>query len=627
MLESFNTKNSFEYQKLTEEEQTKRGILGRLVGPIADSVNPTRNGRRYSGELWEKVFKNPIMQEKIENRVCFGELGHPADRTETDMEKICWCLAEVPKKGDDGQLYGVFDILPTPNGRILKALCDYGSNIGTSSRGSGDTFMDYDGQESVDPDTYECECWDAVLLPAVKSARLTPVTESLHKTLKESLKTLVNSENEEHQKIMLESLDTIGIKLNESSNSSTVCLTTGELGELPDGFVLTDNGFLDIEKKLSENQRVYGTWVGFEHKGRGDSNKRRKLVGVAYDEVLPAMARYLNVPEESIQVEDMINTTDMVRLSVVVDTGKPLKTNENLNIDYNTESVDDNRANEGEETAADDDGAVVESLQVAVKQKQELENKVLDLQEKLSVSYAKETRLEEQIVKYSKAISNLSTTAKQVSALQEKVNSLTEDLNKEKEYSQQLNGKISKFENISRKEKGLKESLKEKVSDKDVEIRKLNESIKQISEAKTSMQNDNVKLLEQISTLKKDAKMKKTEYSQKLEQANKLVEKYKKVANKAVERYIESQADKIGVSVKEIKNKLPESYTFNDIDSICEDLQSYRLTLSKLPFSTAKNNLNESVKINVTPSKNESIMPGETFNADDEIDEMLKSLL
>ena len=506
MLESFNTKNSFEYQKLTEEEQTKRGILGRLVGPIADSVNPTRNGRRYSGELWEKVFKNPIMQEKIENRVCFGELGHPADRTETDMEKICWCLAEVPKKGDDGQLYGVFDILPTPNGRILKALCDYGSNIGTSSRGSGDTFMDYDGQESVDPDTYECECWDAVLLPAVKSARLTPVTESLHKTLKESLESLVENANDADKKVMTETLN-------------------------------------------------------------------------------------------------------------------------NLNLDYNTDSVDDNRVNEGEETAADDNGAVVESLQVAVKQKQELENKVLDLQEKLSVSYAKETRLEEQIVKYSKAISNLSTTAKQVSALQEKVNSLTEDLNKEKEYSQQLNGKISKFENISKKERGLKESLKEKVSDKDVEIRKLNESIKQISEAKTSMQNDNVKLLEQISTLKKDAEMKKTEYSQKLEQANKLVEKYKKVANKAVERYIESQADKIGVSAKEIKNKLPESYTFNDIDLICEDLQSYRLTLSKLPFSTAKNNLNESVKINVTPSKNESIMPGETFNADDEIDEMLKSLL
>ena len=505
MLENFNTKNSFEYQKLTEEEQSKRGILGRLVGPIADSVNPTRNGRRYSGELWEKVFKNPIMQEKIENRVCFGELGHPVDRTETDMEKICWCLAEVPKKGDDGQLYGVFDILPTPNGRILKALCDYGSNIGTSSRGSGDTFMDYDGQESVDPDTYECECWDAVLLPAVKTARLTPVTESLHKTLKESLETLVNNANEADKKVMTETLET-------------------------------------------------------------------------------------------------------------------------LNLDYNTDSVDDDIANEGEETAADNNGAVVESLQVAVKQKQELENKVLDLQEKLSVSYAKETRLEEQIVKYSKAISNLSNTAKKVTALQEKINSLTEELNKEKEHSQQLNGKISRFENISKKERGLKESLKEQVSDRDIEISNLNESIEQLIESKNSMQNDNMKLLEQISTLKKDSALKKTEYSQKLEQSNKLVEKYKKVANKAVEQYIELQADRIGVNAKEIQNKLPESYTFQDIDSICEDLQSYKLTLNKLPFSTAKS-LNENLRMNVTSSKNESILPGETFNADDEIDEMLKSLL
>ena len=505
MLENFNTKNSFEYQKLTEEEQSKRGILGRLVGPIADSVNPTRNGRRYSGELWEKVFKNPIMQEKIENRVCFGELGHPVDRTETDMEKICWCLAEVPKKGDDGQLYGVFDILPTPNGRILKALCDYGSNIGTSSRGSGDTFMDYDGQESVDPDTYECECWDAVLLPAVKSARLTPVTESLHKTLKESLETLVNNANESDKKVMTETLET-------------------------------------------------------------------------------------------------------------------------LNLDYNTDSVDDDIANEGEETAADNNGAVVESLQVAVKQKQELENKVLDLQEKLSVSYAKETRLEEQIVKYSKAISNLSNTAKKVTALQEKINSLTEELNKEKEHSQQLTGKISRFENISKKEKGLKESLKQTVSNKDVEISKLNESIESLTESKNLMQNDNIKLMEQISTLKKDAELKKTEYSKKLEQSNKLVEKYKKVANKAVEQYIELQADRIGVNAKEIQNKLPESYTFQDIDSICEDLQSYKLTLNKLPFSTAKS-LNENLRMNVTSSKNESILPGETFNADDEIDEMLKSLL
>ena len=49
MLENFN--DTFEYKRLTEEEQSKRGILGRLVGVIADTKNPTRNGRKYNKEL------------------------------------------------------------------------------------------------------------------------------------------------------------------------------------------------------------------------------------------------------------------------------------------------------------------------------------------------------------------------------------------------------------------------------------------------------------------------------------------------------------------------------------------------------------------------------------------------
>ena len=49
MLEEMSKK--FEYKKLTEAEQKSRGILGRLVGPCADFVNPTRNGRKYSAKL------------------------------------------------------------------------------------------------------------------------------------------------------------------------------------------------------------------------------------------------------------------------------------------------------------------------------------------------------------------------------------------------------------------------------------------------------------------------------------------------------------------------------------------------------------------------------------------------
>jgi len=206
------------YQKLTEEEKKARGILGRLVGPCADFNNATRNGRKYSEQLWENVFNNPIMQEKIKNKVCYGELGHPEDRAEIDPEKIAVCLSEVPVKNKNGQLEAVFDILDTPNGRILKTLCDYGSTLGVSSRGQGDIVTDYEGNETVDPDTYECECWDIVLIPAVKEARLQYVREGLDskKSLKTALTEAFNKEDEEGKKVMAETLKDLNIDINEA---------------------------------------------------------------------------------------------------------------------------------------------------------------------------------------------------------------------------------------------------------------------------------------------------------------------------------------------------------------------------------------------------------------------------
>jgi len=226
MLEALNT-NIAEYIKLSPEEQKARGILGRLCGIIADYKNPTRNGRLYSEDLWDNVFNSDLMKEKINTKTLFGELGHPLDgRTETDMEKIAICLSEQPKKGKDGKLYGIFDILNTPNGKILKALCDYGTTIGVSSRGEGDLITNRDGQEAVDPDTYSCECWDAVLTPSVASARMKyeSFNESLdtRKSLTESLSTLVEKASDEDRAIMSETLNNLGISLTEGTTAEGV---------------------------------------------------------------------------------------------------------------------------------------------------------------------------------------------------------------------------------------------------------------------------------------------------------------------------------------------------------------------------------------------------------------------
>ena len=310
MLESYNLNKELEYHKLSPEEQASRGILGRLKGVIADFKNPTRNGRKYTEQLWEKTFNDPIMQEKINNKCLFGELGHPAYRSEVDMEKIAICLAETPKKGTAGKLYGIFDILATPCGKILKTLCDYGCNIGVSSRGNGDTFTDYDGQETVDADTFECECWDAVLLPAVKEARLKLVNESL------------NTDKIKLKKALCEAL--------ESAN--------------------------DEDKQIMKN----------------------KL--------------------------------------------------EELNIDYSTEQEDNNpekvdniSVNEENEKASDAGEPLVNALQEALKDKQNLEEQLTSLQEKLSVSYAKEAELKESISKYKFAVQSLTEAAKKVSPLENQI--------------------------------------------------------------------------------------------------------------------------------------------------------------------------------------------------------------
>lgn len=263
MLESFNTKSEMQYERLTEDDKKRRGILGRLVGIIADFKNSTRNGRKYTEELWDRTFNDPIVIEKVNNRCLFGELGHPVDRQEIDMEKIAICLAEMPKKGTDGKLYGVFDILDTPNGRILKTMCDYGCNIGVSSRGSGDTVESYDGEETVEPDTYELECWDAVLLPSVKSARPHYVTESFDtskKTLKTALLEELNNSSEEEQKVMRSTLDELDIDYSADEEESSE--PVDDIEAVPETVAAEDTGasvLKDLQESLIKQQELEGT--------------------------------------------------------------------------------------------------------------------------------------------------------------------------------------------------------------------------------------------------------------------------------------------------------------------------------------------------------------------------------
>lgn len=695
------TTSNLQYRKLSKEEQQRRGILGRLVGVCADFISPTRNGRKYSEQLWEKVFADPIMKERIENGVCFGELCHPADRTETDIEKAAICLAEVPQKGPDGKLRAVFDILSTPNGKILKTLCDYGSTLGISSRGSGDIVTGYDGEEEVDPDTYDCQGFDIVLIPAVKEARLQYVTESLNKkknnkTLRESLEKTYKEANDQEKKVMKESLEDIGIILEEleDTNSPMAVLNKYDLDESQFDSILYENDTEDIEdieeshqkeqnrknkiKELKselnkineaikngadpssydmEKENIINNLIALNDYSWSDVNEGKETEEFKTDK--KGKKRLTELTEET--DEDKRADDDFVRKNsgkpdviAAYFKGKYGKKEEDLegtetittvtcdncgNIVNKSEAVykEDGiptsglegevwckdcvnkniiREEESKTHAVDNNEAVLKELEEALTKITELENKIMRLQEKLSVSYAKEVKNESIISNLRKSVAKLTESSNKVPALKRKATVLSENLNAVKKELSVKSDKIKKLEEENKKNLISKKSLTESYTKNENQIKLLNEELKKSNKYNEELESE-------LDSIKKDSEIIKNECAQKVESANKKVEQLKTAANTAVNRYIESVAVKLGVSSREIKSRLPEKYTFEDIDAVCEDVQKYKLNVSKLPFSTAT--IKEDIQVKTTPSTNESIMP--TNNRfDDDVDEQLMGL-
>lgn len=472
-------------------------ILGRLYGTVADVVNPTRNGRKYDDALWEKVFNDPIVNEYFECGGLLGELNHPSDREETDLTQVAVCMPEKPKKDKDGHLVASLDILDTPNGRIVETLAKYGYKLGISSRGTGDTYIDADGEEHVDEDTYKLEAWDIVLLPAVKSARLKMV-ESVQdgKTFKQAINESLTKATPDERKVMTETLDRLDIEYTPEK---------------------------DIDKK-----------------------------------------------------------SDV--------------------------AVDNAEAN------------VVKDLQESLLARQKLEKQVTELQEKLSVCYAKEAKYEEDLNKYKSAIQNLSSQAKNAKALQSKVGVLEEELkNKDltiKQADTRYQRMLEKQKTELSKQASLTESIStqtQRLKEKEGIIRNLNEKLERVKQDAIDKEDS---LNESLAEVKKNLAIKTTEYTNKLANANKLVEQYRKTAKTAVNKYIESQAVRLGISSDEIKGKLPSNYSFDDIDLICENLSQFNLTVSNLPLSLQKG------KIKITESKEPLVKQ----NADDRVDDSLLRL-
>lgn len=650
MLESFKSSN-FEYKKLTEEEQKQRGILGRLVGPIADYKNPTRNGRKYTEKLWEKVFSDPIVKEKIDTRSMGMELGHPLDeRLETDWSKVCAILAEVPKKSSDGKLYGAIDVIDTPNGRILKTLLDYGSNVGISSRGEGDIISDYNGEEIVDPDTYQFETFDIVALPAVKSARLTPVTESLRsgKTLKQALLEDLKNSTDDDKLVMNETLESLGIDLTEGIQYKGYDMTITQSGvqlRKSDGSFIKE---FPTEQEAKEyvddmNESLNEDHVASKIKDAQDTKEmtRRainmlKNLGGDWEDLAKefkdaygedAITESLNEardfdwkqsnlyavikPDGSFAGRPCLSYEEAQEIANQEDDRHIYKLTfkESLQENSNESSIKDvNIQKESEEEEADNDGDdLVAELQETLLKNADLEKLVKSLQERLSVCYAKEKRYEGQMNTYKSSIQSLRENSKKATSLEERLNSLQEELNS---HNSELEEKDKVISNLKKSLQDSRSTLKEQVEThkekqtaaKEIvteltdKIQTLQEELEKVKNSKTT----SIKVLKEtyqkkesdfnskFTELQKDSSQKLRQLQEKLNKANEVATKYQDIAKKAVNKYIVEKTSALNISADDVRNRLGKSYSFNDIDRICESLSASKLAINKLPFKVAQ---------------------------------------
>lgn len=153
------------------------GVICVLKGPCMDYLNPTRNDRLYTHDLIEeKIINDPTYKEMLATKTFLGEPDHPIDnRAAVTFPMVSHAIREVWDEPSLGQYWCIVDILDTIQGRNLKAIIDYGAQLGISSRGYGRTIMSK-GVPIADKSTYKFITFDLVHLPGVKAARLTPVS-------------------------------------------------------------------------------------------------------------------------------------------------------------------------------------------------------------------------------------------------------------------------------------------------------------------------------------------------------------------------------------------------------------------------------------------------------------------
>lgn len=200
---------------VTIRNPQKSSIIGTFKGKCADSIE-NNNSMLLDKDLWINIKNSDEFKSYRDKGMYIGFLGHPEDPGCQDFKNACIILRDLEIDEDTGEVFGTFDLIDTPVGRIVKAFIDAGVQFGISVRGAGDIAAD----GYVDPDTFVFRGFDLVSFPAYDDAipKFTALAASTDPANVKKCNAVVTSLNENLSRITSSSaLDVVKSQLNPKS--------------------------------------------------------------------------------------------------------------------------------------------------------------------------------------------------------------------------------------------------------------------------------------------------------------------------------------------------------------------------------------------------------------------------
>lgn len=535
-------------------ESTDSRFLGVLEGIAADSTEKTRNGRRYPIELWRNVESSPDFKEAMETQTCFGECDHPFDdRVDTSIKEVAIVLLSFDIK-NDGKVYCKFGILDTPNGRILKSLLDAGCQIGVSSRGVGEEIV-RDGETIIDPDTYTFFGFDAVVMPAVISARPN-VVESARpntKSLAESFNREVESASSRQE---LESMKRIAEKINLPDLDSLVESIDIKLGVLNEGDNISSKLESELGNLAKENEELKSTIENLESQLSAKDirlGECKKVIRGMRENSRNLRRVFVESKQRENRLSAVISEKDN-RINRLIESSRRLKA-EKSNL---VRSIDKKDASMKRMTESAN--GLKSKLAGLVETNQKNEKSVRRMTESISELENQRDELKE---------SSLS----EIGELRNRISELESENDRTRRMYESVKSKMrdrdSDIEDLREENEGLRTALDEK----DSEIRTLNSTVSSLKESSSRNADSSKKLVES-----KDSE---------ISSMRSAIATSNKKLSETLRKYLSMKCSQNNLDENVVRTNLPKNCTTDDIDRVVTEFANRRDRLNKVPVSVS----------------------------------------